>query len=97
MPAITHFSNAGFMGVLYPSCTTPNAPILRWATDRQRRQHGRPKLPRGMEKWKAKNASHFPTPPTTATGRDLTLPPRYTNTHAGTKYRAGQVQNADRN
>jgi putative transposase len=26
-----------------------------------------PKLPRGMEKWKAKNASHFSTPPTTAT------------------------------
>ena len=31
-----------------------------------------------MEKWKAKNASHFPTPPTTATGHIYYLP-RYTN------------------
>jgi len=92
MPAITHFSNAGFMGVLYPSCTTPSVHTLRWATDRQRRQHGRPRLPSGMEKWKAKNASHFPTPPTTATGRYLTLPLRYTNNLDGTNYRAGHSQ-----
>ena len=92
MPAITHFSNAGFMGVLYPSCTTPSVHTLRWATDRQRRQHGRPRLPSGMEKWKAKNASHFPTPPTTATGRYLTLPLRYTNNLDGTNYRAGHVE-----
>jgi hypothetical protein len=45
-----------------------------------------------MEKWKAKNASHFPTPPTTATGRYLTLPLRYTNNLDGTNYRAGHSQ-----
>jgi hypothetical protein len=42
-----------------------------------------------MEKWKAKNASHFPTPPTTATGH-IYHPLRYTNNLAGTKDRAGQ-------
>ena len=36
---------------------------------------------RGMEKWKAKYASHFSTPPTTATGHILCLP-RYTNNPA---------------
>jgi hypothetical protein len=41
-----------------------------------------------MEKWKAKNASHFPTPPTTATGH-IYHPLRYTNNLAGTKDRAG--------
>jgi len=70
--------------------TTPKGRIPRWATDHLRRLHGRPKLHRGMEKWKAKNASHFPTPPTTATGRYLPLPLRYTNTQSGTNYRAGQ-------
>ena len=43
-----------------------------------------------MEKWKAKNASHFPTPPTTATGNYLPFPLRYTNNLTGTNYRAGQ-------
>jgi hypothetical protein len=42
-----------------------------------------------LEKWKAKNASHFPTPPTTATGR-VSIPLRYTNYPTGTKDRAGQ-------
>ena len=46
--------------------------------------------PRGMEKWKANNGSHFPTPPTTATGRYLPLPLRYINSLTGTNYRAGQ-------
>ena len=36
MPAITHFSNAGFMGVLYPSCTTASGPTARSATARLR-------------------------------------------------------------
>jgi hypothetical protein len=31
-----------------------------------------------MEKWKAKNASHFSTPPTTATSH-INYPSRYTN------------------
>jgi hypothetical protein len=31
-----------------------------------------------MEKWKAKIASHFPTPPTTATSH-IFYSPRYTN------------------
>ena len=40
-----------------------------WGTGRRRRQHRRTKRKRGMEKWKAQNASHFPTPPTaTAAG-----------------------------
>jgi hypothetical protein len=47
-----------------------------------------PKLLRGMEKWKAKNASHFSTPPSTATSH-ITYPPRYTNNRTGTKLRAG--------
>jgi hypothetical protein len=34
---------------------------------------GRPKLPSSVENWKAKNASRFPTPPTTATG-NISLP-----------------------
>ena len=71
--------------------TTPRVHILRRATDRQRRPHGRPKLPSGMETWKAKNASHVPTPPATATRRHLPLPLRYTNNLTGTKYRAGQA------
>jgi hypothetical protein len=50
---------------------------------------------RGMEKWKPKNASHFPTPPATATGRYLPLPLRYTNNLAGTNYRAGQSKFID--
>ena len=29
MPAIMHFSNAGFMGVLYPSCTTASGHTAR--------------------------------------------------------------------
>ena len=45
-----------------------------------------------MEKWKAKNASHFPTPPTTATGNYLPFPLRYTNNLTGTNYRAGQAR-----
>ena len=36
MPAIPHFSNASFMGVLYPSCTTANARTARSATERRR-------------------------------------------------------------
>ena len=43
---------------------------------------------RGMEKWKAKSASHFPTPPTAATSH-IIYPSRYTNNLAGTKDRAG--------
>jgi len=46
-----------------------------------------------MEKWKAKNASHFPTPPTTATG-NINHPLRYTNNLTGTKDRAGQEDGA---
>jgi hypothetical protein len=42
-----------------------------------------------MGKWKAKNASHFPTPPTKATGH-IYHRLRYTNNLAGTKDRAGQ-------
>ena len=42
-----------------------------------------------MEKWKAKSAFHFPTPPT-ATGH-IYHPLRYTNNLAGTKDRAGQA------
>jgi hypothetical protein len=39
----------------------------RWyAIDHPHRKRGRPKSKRGMEKWKAKDASHFPTPPTAA-------------------------------
>src|SRR3954467_13555046 len=55
MPAVTHFSGVGFMGALYPSCTTPSALIPHWVIGRPPRQRGRPKLPSGMEKWKAKN------------------------------------------
>ena len=46
-----------------------------------------------MEKWKAKNASHFPTP-TTATGH-IYHPLRYTNNLAGTKDRAGHWVDLD--
>jgi len=46
---------------------------------------------RGIEEWKAKSASHFPTPPTTAAGSYLTRPLRYTNNLTGTKDRAGHV------
>ena len=45
---------------------------------------------RGMGKWKAKNASHFPIPHTT-TGRYLHLPLRYTNNLAGTNHGAGHL------
>jgi len=44
---------------------------------------------RSMEKWKAKNTSHFPTPPTAAASY-LTHFPRYTNNLAGTNHRAVQ-------
>jgi hypothetical protein len=71
--------------------TTPKGRIHRRATDRQHRRHGRPKHPRGMGKWKAKNASHLPTPPTTATGSYLTPASRYTNTQPGTNCRVGRV------
>ncbi len=45
---------------------------------------------RGYGKWKAKNASHFSTPPTTATGH-IYHPLPYTNNLAGTKDRADQL------
>ena len=32
VPAVLHFSNAGFMGVLYPTCITASGPIARWPT-----------------------------------------------------------------
>ena len=57
------------------STSTPSAHIPRRATSRQRRQHGRPKLPSGVEKWKEKNSSHFPTPPTTGAGSVKCLKP----------------------
>jgi hypothetical protein len=73
------------------SITTPNGRICRWAINHQHQRHSRPKVRGGMEKWKAKNASHFSTPTTTTpAGRYLTLPLRNTNTLAGTKCRAGQ-------
>ena len=71
------------------STTTPSGHTPRWATEYPRRQHGRSKLPVGMEKWKAKSASHFPTPTTTATGH-IYHPLRYTNNLTGTKDRAGR-------
>jgi hypothetical protein len=41
-------------------------PTLRSATDRPRRRRGTTTSRQGMEKWKAKYASHFPTPSTAA-------------------------------
>ena len=49
------------------STTTPSVHTLRWATDRPLHKRGNTRSKQGMEKWKANNASHFPTPPTTAT------------------------------
>jgi hypothetical protein len=37
MPRIPHFPDVGFMGVLYPSCTTANARIPAWGRKRQTR------------------------------------------------------------
>jgi len=65
-------------------------PIYGLAMMDELKHHGYPKLPRGMEKWKAKTASHFSTPPTTATSH-IIYPPRYTNNRTGTKHRAGHM------
>ena len=59
------------------STTTPSGHTLRWAIDHPLRKRGSPNSDQGMEKWKAKCASHFPTPSTAA--RYLQNSLRYTN------------------
>src|SRR5271157_3020209 len=51
------------------------------------------KLPTSQGKHVPESASRSPTPPATAADSYPTFPLRYTNTHAGTKYRAEQVGN----
>ncbi len=53
-------------GGLKVSTTTRNAHTHRWDIDLQHQWHGKAKIPWGMEKWKASNASHFSTPLTAA-------------------------------
>jgi hypothetical protein len=59
-------------------------PVMR----RRHQSPGRSMILSGMEKWKAQNAFHFPTP-STATGTYLPL--RYTNNSIGTNCRAGHI------
>jgi hypothetical protein len=60
VPTVLYFSSAGFMGVSYPTCTTPSDHTPRWDISPQHRKPGKPKSHRGMEKWKANYASHSP-------------------------------------
>lgn len=59
MPAIMHFSNAGFMGVLYPSCTTASGLTARSHTEHLLSSAE----PWAMEMWKANNACRCSTLP----------------------------------
>jgi putative transposase len=68
---------------------TPPGHTSRPATDRQHRRHGTPRSNQGLEKWKAKYASHFPTPSTAA--RYIQNALRYTNCPTGTKDRADHI------
>ena len=63
MPPILHLSDEGFMGVLYPSCTIASDRIARLNTELLVSSASQ----WAMEMWKAKNASHIPTAPTTTT------------------------------
>lgn len=63
MPAVVHFSKAGFMGVVYLSCTTLFDRPPRWAIGHPRRKPGRTQNSRGIEKWKIKQRFQLPQPP----------------------------------
>ena len=65
------------------------APFFPGDTDRLHPKRGKQKSTGGVEKWKANDAFHFPTPPTAA--RYLPRSLRYTNYPSGTKHRAVQA------